>query len=283
MVFCNKIYSHPPRYNMKIIKFNGNYYYECQYSGIKLQTRYGIPKKTGGDRDGSYADAACAVAHIIKQLREDKIKEKAAKEKLSLIHSDLGLHKAKNGESIQPAPELDPSNPDFSYREKFPWMYQPHLHIPISVDVATGKADSRKAKAKKLNVFVVPVNGELTTYTLEKAEFLNFELPFKVMKIGSGAQKSKDLLILSSEDSEEVNHRVSAFFAPKENEVTPVYHGNAVVICKLGDDKSDIFSESSPDKKRKSSKKSKEESQKEVDDLLNDLIGEPAAKKQRTE
>jgi len=268
---------------MKIIKFDGKHFYECQFSGIKLTTRYGIPKKTGGERDGSYADAACAVAHIIQQVRDDKIKEKAAKEKLSLIHSDLGLHKAKNGESLQPAPEIDPANPDFSYRQKFPWMYVPHLHVPIAVDVQAGKADSRKAKAKKLNVFVVPVNGEVSDNVLEKAENLEFEVPFVIKKIGCGAQKSKDLLILSSEDSEEVNHRVSSLFVPKENEVTPVYHGNAIVICKLGDEKSDIFSESSPDKKRKSSKKSKEESQKEVADLLDELIGEPKSKRVKLE
>ena len=258
---------------MKITKFNGNYYYECQYSGIKIATRYGIPKKTGGDRDGSYADAACAVAHIIQQVREEKIKEKSAKEKLSLIHADLGLHKAKNGESLMPAPELDPSNPDFSYREKFPWMYQPHLHIPIGVDVGAGKADSRKTKAKKLTLFIIPVEGELQEFVIDKSESMEFEVPFLVKKIGPGAQKSKDLLILSSEDSEAVNQRVSSLFTPKENEVQPVYHGNALVLCKLGDDKPDLFSESSPDKKRKNSKKSKEENQKEVDDLLRDLVG----------
>jgi hypothetical protein len=266
---------------MKIIKFNGNYYYECQYSGIKLDTRYGVPKKTGSERDGSYADAACAVAHILQQIKDGKIKEKAAKEKLALIHTDLGLHKAANGETLKPAPELDPSNPDFSYREKFPWMYKPHLHIPIDVDVQAGKADSRKAKAKKLNVFVVPVEGELSDQVLEKAESLDFEVPFTIRKIGSGAQKSKDLLILSSEDSEVVNHRVSSLFTPKENEVSPVYHGNAIVICKLGEEKCDLFTEGSPDKKRKSSKKSKEENDKEVDDLLSEFL--PPTKKQHIE
>ncbi len=261
---------------MKIIKFNGTYFYECQYSGIKITTRYGIPKKTGSERDGSYADAACAVAHIINQARSGKIKEKSAKEKLSLIHSDLGLQKAKNNECLVPAPELDPANPDFTYREKHPWMYQPHLHVPISVDVQLGKADSRKAKPKKLTLFVVPVNGEISESTLEKAESLEFDVPFLVKKVGSGAQKSKDLILLSSEDSEEVNHRVSSLFTPKENEVSPVYHGNALVLCKLGEDSADIFTENSPDKKRK---KSKEENQKEVDDLLRELIGEPKRQK----
>lgn len=267
---------------MKIIKFQGAHYYECQYSGIKLKSRYGIPKKSGGERDGSYADAACAVAHVVQQLKSSKISDKSAREKISLIHTDLGLQRAKNGEAIQAAPELDPVNPDFSYREKFPWMYQPHLHIPIEVDVQSGKTESRKAKAKKMTLFVVPVEGEVIESVLEKAEFLELETPFLVSKIGSGAQKSKDLLILSSEDSESVNHRVTSLFAPKENEVTPVYHGNALVICKLGEDKSDLFDESSsPDKKRKT-KKTKEESEKEVDDLLLGLLGEPAAKKAKT-
>lgn len=263
--------------NVKIVKFQGKQFFECQWSGIKLTKRYGIPKKTGGERDGSFADAACAFAYLVRQLQEEKISEKSFREKSNSIHRDLGLHKAKNNESLVPAPELDPVNPDFSYRNNFPWMYQEHLHIPIERDVEEGKADSRKAKVKNHTMFVVPVAGEVTESVLNRGEQVDFELPFCVAKVGMGSQKSKELIILSSEDSELVNTRVTSLFTPKEGEVAPVYHGNALVLCKLGEDKSDIFSDEA-EKKRKLSRKSKEQDRKEVDDLLDGFI----PKKQRT-
>lgn len=265
----------------KIVKVNGEPYFECQWTGVKLKSRYGIPKKSGSDREGTYADAACAIAHLRQQFetldKEGKplISEKTYKEKLAAVHLDLGLQNAKKGESLQFAPTFeDLSQVSFSYREECPWMFQPHLHIPVDKDVAAQPSE-RKSKSKKLCLLVVPVGeGEVVQMPLEKGAFLELASAFSLEKIASGSQKSKDLIILSSEDGEP-NTRLNSLFPPKEGEVPVIFRGDGIVVCKVGDENFDLFSPS-PEKGRKV-KKSKEQTSQELDEIVN------ASKKRRIE
>lgn len=264
----------------KIVKQNGKNYYQCQWTGALLTSRYGIPKKSGSDREGTYADAACAISHLRSLFetndKEGKpiISEKSYKEKLAAVHLDLGLHNAKSAQELVFAPEFDDlSKVDFSYRQAAPWMYQPHLHIPVEKDVAA-QSSERKSKSKKLCLLVVPVEGEVQQLPLEKGSFLELQQAFSLIKIASGSQKSKDLIILSSEDGEP-NVRLNSLFPPKEGEVPVVFRGDGIVICKVGDESVDLFSQS-PEKGRKT-KKSKEQTSQELDEIVN------ASKKRRLE
>ncbi len=249
----------------KIVKFQGNYYFECQWTGVKLTSRYGIPKKNNNEREGAFADAACAVSYLFKQREEDDISEKTLKEKLASIHDDLRLH--KTNALLEKAPQFDDAaKVDFSYRERMPQMYQPHLHVQIATDLE-GVSTERKTKSKKLCFVIVPVEGEVTQQSLDKGSCLDLEVPFPFLKLASGSQKSKDLVVFSSEEGE-VNPRLNSLFPPKEGETPVVFHGTGLVICKVGDERIDLFA-TSPDKKRKSSKKSKEETLLAIESFVN--------------
>lgn len=264
---------------VKIVKFGDASYFECQWSGIKLKERYGIPKKTGGEREGSFADGACAVAYYCDLRTEGKISDKNCREKLNFIHQDLGLHKSKH--KLVPAPDIDPVNPDFSYREDAPWMYQKHLHVPIDVDVAANKSKciARKENKKRQCFFSVPVEGEVVEFCANRGEEIELEVPFEVRKIGLGSQKSKEVIILSSEDSESINKRVNSIAdANEKNKIE--FHGNALLICRLNKDDSDGLFKSAGEKRKRNSKKTQEEKQAELDELLNSLpTPEPVTKK----
>jgi hypothetical protein len=252
----------------KIVKFNGKPYFECLWTGVKLSSRYGIPKKSGGEREGSYADAACAVAHLTKQFQEGEIKEKTLKEKLSYIHTDLGLHKSSRPEEVLVSAPVfeDSSNVDFSYRQSAPWMYQPHLHIPVEKEIEESLPKSKSSK--KQCVILVPADGsEVQQFSLDKGQSLSLE-GFVLKRLTSCSQKSKDMVVLSKDEGP-VNTRLTSLFPAKEGQEQLEFKGDGIVICKMGEESSDIFADS-PSKKRKSSKKSKEQASLEVEKFVDE-------------
>jgi hypothetical protein len=255
----------------KIVKHNGQNYFQCQWTGQLLTNAYGIPKKNGTDREGSFADAACAIAHLRKQFetldKEGKplISDKSYNEKLAAVHQDLKLHVSK--QKLVFAPEFDDlSKVNFSYREECPWMYQPRLHT--SIESIPPPSSERKSKSKKLCVLIVPVEGGVSQQLLERGSSVEFSDSFQIRKIASGSQKSKDLIVLSSQDGED-NLRLNSLFPPKEGEVPTLFKGDGIVICKVGDESVDLFTPS-PDKGRKTSKKSKEQTNQELEEIVNE-------------
>lgn len=211
----------------KIIKFRDEYYQECQWTGMKLTSRYGIPKEKArnkDDREYSFADGACAVAWVEEQSRLGKMEPARCAKLLELISKDLGLEKL--GRTPTPAPKVDPANPDLSYRASMPWMHKPRIYVPVQEDVAIRKNKEEEAagdssssvgsddpgKGKKMfylyTVGTAPDQVDVCSLPFKAVSQLPVEVKGKTFY--SVTTKSKDVIILSSGDSAEINHQVNS-------------------------------------------------------------------------
>lgn len=207
---------------VKIIKFRDSYFQECQWSGAKLKSRYGIPKekarKDGDSRDGSFADAACAVAWIHDQVFRGNMEDARSVKLLELIRKDLGLDKIQPyPKNLYAAPALDPTEPDFSYRQDHPYMYKPRLHVPVEEDISTrktkgsgsGEESSGEEKKKMFWLYTVKTDSGIEETQLPFKQILQLPQVVRGSTFYSLTNKSKDIIVLSSNDSDKVNHQVN--------------------------------------------------------------------------
>lgn len=218
---------------VKIIKFKDQYFQECQWTGVKLTSRYGIPKekarKEGDARDGSFADAACAVAWVQEQNRLGKIDDAKCAKLLGLIRRDLGLDKIHPPPQLYAAPEIDPANPDFSYRKTLPFMIKERVHVPVSEDLAMRKSgkgtprgsedDSSTGGEEKKKLWLYTVHPEEGIEVTELPFKQLLELPQRIQfkKIISVTSKSKDIQVFISEDSKKHNEQVKSILGLDES------------------------------------------------------------------
>lgn len=149
---------------VKLRVVDGQTYQVCDWSQRLLKSAYGIPKATGTGRDGRYADAACAVAHVMEKFKTGLINEQRLTDILKRIASDLQLDKFPDAK-LQAAPKLDPASDDYSYRDQFKYMHKPSIYINAEAD-AQEKAlmAERKRKQKQLEkdrsyIYKLPVSG----------------------------------------------------------------------------------------------------------------------------
>lgn len=73
----------------RIVSFNGNKYFQCLHSGVLTLKCYALPTKDGRKNGGSFADAACALAWMSKQVDDKKMTEKKYHEMLGKIKEEL--------------------------------------------------------------------------------------------------------------------------------------------------------------------------------------------------
>lgn len=109
----------------KVFEFKGKKYQPCEWHGCLISEFYSIPTKRG--RRGVFSDVPSAVAWLNEQMKQAEDTNDAktlsrCKKELELIFQELRLPKT---ESLQSAPRsFSPTLPDFSYREKMPYMMQ---------------------------------------------------------------------------------------------------------------------------------------------------------------
>ena len=178
----------------KIVKFKGESYFECMWTGVKLTSCYALPEfDTKGRRSkgGSFADAACAVAWINSKYKEGKTKEK----KLSQLAADLGL---SADEELLEAPECPPVEEyDFSYRNKFPWMFKPEIHVTVAEALewkeegAEEKDEEKKEPQRK--VLIYDLNGEVADPPFYKGSLIFSTLLDGLVFAGNSGQYNSEL------------------------------------------------------------------------------------------
>lgn len=141
----------------KIVTFRGKKYFECMWTGVKLETCYALPEydvHAHRSKGGSFADAACAIAYLNTKLKDGKTKEK----KLLAIAQDLDLGA---DQELLEAPECPPIEEyDFSYRRKFPWMHQPNLYLTVEEVLAWKEEEEKPEKPEKRKVLIYNLKGQ---------------------------------------------------------------------------------------------------------------------------
>ena len=146
----------------KIVKFKKESYFECLWTGVKLSSCYALPifdKHARRLKGGSFADAACAVAWLNANTKDGRTKEK----KLSDVAYDLGL---SFDQALVEAPECPPVEEyDFSYRDKYDWMYKPEIHLTVDEVLQWKAQDSeekeKEAKEEKRRLVCYDLEGEV--------------------------------------------------------------------------------------------------------------------------
>lgn len=161
---------------------SGQVYTTCEKSGANIEKVYQIPKPNSTEKTGCYADQSCAVAHIIEKISNKKLDANKGKELLSEIAKQLRL--AEKKEVLVPAGTIDPVNPDFSYRKKHPWMFDPDLLVSAEylkklADEAKKPSDGSTStnedgtKSKEKNIFFYRIDPDVSensevNYTIAK-------------------------------------------------------------------------------------------------------------------
>src|ERR1700733_10504662 len=129
---------------MKIELVDGKPYQVCQWSRSYLKHRYGI-RKLNGIREGSFANAACAVAYFTDLFERQKIDKEKFVRICHCISQDLNL--ASKDKKLCRAPRIDPANPDWNFMKQMPWMDNPAAHISAEEDYEV-KQKKRREKEK---------------------------------------------------------------------------------------------------------------------------------------
>ena len=172
----------------KIVKFKGKSYFECLWTGVKLESAYILPEfDLHGNRSkgGSFADCACAVAWVNSFYKGNKKK----RELLLGVARDLSL--ALDQELLE-APECPPIEEyDFSYRNKYPYIFRPDLHV--SVDEALSWKEEKpdeetEKKAPPRRTVAYALDGEPTPLpTFRGSLFYCAKMDGVVFSVNSGA------------------------------------------------------------------------------------------------
>lgn len=169
----------------RIVTFKGKKYFECLWTGVKLETCYAYPEfdKNGNrSKGGSFADAACAVAFLNEKLKGGKTK----KMKLKAIAKDLEL----DGEQeLLEAPECPPIEEyDFTYRSKYHWMYKPSVHLTLEEVLAWKEEKDEKEeeeKPPKRKVLIYDLEGDTVSPPLFKGSLIYSEKCDGVVFVGN--------------------------------------------------------------------------------------------------
>lgn len=215
----------------------GNCYTTCDYSGVNIYSVYQIPKPgSKTERFGFFADAACAVSYLKKRHRLNKPKTDYPKylELLQLVVDDLRLV-AKKKELVE-APAMKADAPDFSYREKYPWMYTPEIHVPASYLKEISEQNKKKEKdisaesKDKNHIYTLdPESGDLLCQVFEK-NTPHFIAGSPEATVVSTTFKGKDVFLLGNtlESSGEFNGCVQTHF----KNVTTSFYGPVRILSR---------------------------------------------------
>lgn len=226
--------------NLKIVRFQDDYYYECQWTGAKRKFRYGIPREGSLERRGTFADPACAAAWVVEKNKLGLLDENKAKKLLQAIAIDLQL--VKTGHLIHTAPKFDPG-------ENIDWGYQTdpksceHMMFPksgminIQCDLhqsgrsnksSTSTSSSSKSATPQKRLYLYSLYQEYKTPDSQEEPFvshyvscpfnetLTFQEPIPIKKIALATFKSKECVLFSEENSEERNPQIAAMFSTSE-------------------------------------------------------------------
>lgn len=284
--------------NVPLQKVKGRWYQMCLWSGCLLDSRYGIlkinEKKKTTDREGSFADAACAMAYITELVRKPegdpkKISLEKFKKYADAIAKDLKIgEKGKfKDKHLECAPPIDPVNANFGYRNKMPHMYQPHNHIPVSTDIM--KKDQKQGfhREKTYHVYDVP-NGEtsaqIESVSLEQFHSIDLEDPLLIKRIVYTGYKSGDAVILSTESSTDINENVQKVFL--NNKVQFEIHGRSLMLIRDKNVVEDLQKKEEKAEKKQDSKKRKSKSpdipfSSDLKSIIASIPDEPKKKKRR--
>lgn len=227
---------------LKIVRFKGNQYYECQYTGAKRRERYGIPREEiGKDRRGTFADPACAVAWILDQQTNKKLDAAKGKKFLQAIALDLGIGSGVSDNKLMRAPPMDPgSDLNMSYQRDWPWMMHPksgYTQIEKEKDLSKSESPADKPEKKFYLYSIDPEKEgkEIKSLCVTQAfkSTIDLDEPIKVSHIRTDVFKSKEVVMLAEsnegeESGEEVyNDQIDAMFGCKMN-----FNGRVHLIMK---------------------------------------------------
>lgn len=256
---------------LKIVKFQDKHYYQCQYSGVLRNKRYGIPREgLDKDRKGTFANPACAVAWVIDRTTDGSLKPEQAKKYLHAIASDLRLGQP-GSPSLKRAAEVDPgSNIDWSYENSPDWahMMKPNSGYSLieneRLSVKESSSSGNKSSSDK-NMYFYSIEPETddtqARCVCTKSEFkkiLDLPEPVLTSRIVYGAYKSKDCFVLGDHDCQGVpNTQIDAMFGASLGFVGSV---NILMRKPLHDDGSEVGEVTISDKHQSHSKENKSSS-----------------------
>jgi len=254
---------------VKLKVIDGQTYQICDWSQRFLKSAYGIPKATGSGRDGRYADGACAVAHLMEKYRNGIITEEKLKTTLKRIAGDLGLDKIPEAQ-LHPAPKLDPTSDDYSYREAFKYMHKPSIYINAEAD-AQDKAilAERKKKQKQLEknrsyLYKLPVLGtdpvtKTVLHCFDSTPLQSFKEPriafVQIQRLSKDDQKetTQSIIIYYDEESTEGKNEHLKHLCDVD------LNGNVFITCPKKIKEFSIYDEK--DEAREPRKRKKDENQ----------------------
>lgn len=230
-----------------IKQFRGKYYYECQWTGAKITERYGIPKgEMGGEKRGTFVDPACAIAYIVDAESKGRVTREKASKLIEIVIQDLGL--VKSGNTLISAPDVDQSGSmDFSYRKEHPYMVHPKSGYRkleadlekkgMDINSSDGKTSLKKSSlGKRLHVYTVlpekadssETGTQLYRTDCAQQEVVDFGAGILLKKLALRSYKGKDAILISEENSSEINKQIPELF-PKN---TPVLLGDVHMILR---------------------------------------------------
>lgn len=221
-----------------LVKFKDGYVHECDYSGVKMNSRFAYPRpttKSGRSTEliGCYVDAACAVAFLLDQATEQLIDKPTLERHLESIRNFLDL---KKHQELVRAPAINPTNVDFSYRSKMPWMFKPNLHVSVAhdLDAREKKKKSNVTREKSFNVYdFTDLNakptGEYPFEPLTQPSSISLLKSINVGRIQYNNFKGADCIILCEKDGPS-NIQAEKVFAGNKEEFA--INGKAILLMR---------------------------------------------------
>lgn len=244
---------------VRLIQFNDQWYQQCMWSGAHLTERYGVPNKKG-EREGSFADAACAVAYWSK-MASHEVEKPIPKDKLEKvfdsIYRDLKLGKVKH--QLVPAPKLTPTTLDFSYRERCTWMHNPGLYIKVEEDMRMKNNKDKSTREKCFTLYDVELDKDpqhIDTTKLEQPTSIMLPAPFEVGQLIYTGYKAGDAIVLAQGNGFPKNEIAEHIFLNNKNQFDIL--GNALVLLRERNLIDDFKKRSEKDSKEKKDKKKKD-------------------------
>jgi len=245
---------------MKIVMVQGVPYQECMWSKTLMTSRYGV-KKSNGDREGAFVNAACAFAYYTLQLKNSKIDAEKFKKICSNIIDDLNL--VGKGRNLVAAPFINPANPDWKWMEKCPWMENNSLNILATDDYRM----KQEKKNQKLQKNPAAVSKKFYIYTItpksnpdgcEVSQGL-FDIKRKILlkthmeRIYFGTYRTREITIIESNSNKNLENSLVNSMVQSIDQDEPPFSGVCYIISKkeLPLQKEEEGSESSEEKKKK--------------------------------